>query len=180
MSVQKTQLFSAYRKLALGLLITAIAGWSGSLHADSAADLAAIFSVNVPLNHTGAGSFSVTATVGGVETEFLLDTGASMVTVSSSVFNSIREQSTVTKVRRVGARMASGKVQMMDVYLVDHFSLGNGCDLGPVEMAVLKKGGRNLLGMNVLQQASPFAISMTPPALSLSQCGLSTPQISKR
>ncbi len=160
------------------LLACAVMGWTGALHADAPLEFAALFSHSVPLNQTGAGSFSVTATVGGVETEFLVDTGASMVTVSSSLFRKIREQSTVVQVRKVGARLASGQVEILEVYLVEHFSLGNGCELGPVEVAVLKNGGRNLLGMNALQQAAPFAISMTPPVLGLSRCDLATRQIS--
>ena len=99
-----------------------------------------------------------------------------MVTVSANLFKEIQNRGSVIKVRRVGARLASGKVEVLDVYQVDHFTLSNGCELGPVEVAVLKRGGRNLLGMNALQQAAPFAISMTPPSLGLSRCGFASPQ----
>ena len=46
MSAQKTRTTQAYRKIALGLLLTAVTGWTGSLRADSAADLAALFAAD--------------------------------------------------------------------------------------------------------------------------------------
>jgi hypothetical protein len=58
----------------------------------------------------------------------------------------------------------------MDIYEVRHFLLGDNCDLGPLEIAVMERGGRNLLGMNALQTAAPFAIYTTPPALTFSSC----------
>lgn len=158
-----------------GMLIVLICcGFAGaeSLLAQEHVDLSMLFAESVPLNDSGAGSFTVSGTLGGVEVEFLLDTGASMVTVSASLFKQIlRRSDAAVKVRRVGARLASGKVEVLDVYLVKNFSLGSKCDLGPVEVAVLKRGGRNLLGMNALQLAAPFVISTAPPSLGLSQCG---------
>lgn len=153
----------------------------GNLSAQERAAFSALFAHSVPLSDSGAGSYSVSGTLGGVEMEFLLDTGASMVTVSASLFKQIQNHGGMAaKVRRVGARLASGKVEVLDVYRVEHFSLGSQCDLGPVEVAVLKQGGRNLLGMNALQLAAPFAISTSPPVLGLSQCGHSLPQVSLR
>ncbi|MCB1670375.1 MAG: retropepsin-like aspartic protease [Gammaproteobacteria bacterium] len=162
------------------LLAGLFLGWTGNLTAEPGVDFTSLFTYSVPLNQTGAGSFSVTASVGGVETEFLLDTGATMVTVTSSLFKKIREQGSVVQVRKVGARLASGQVEVMEVYQVERFSLGNGCELGPVEVAVLRTGGRNLLGMNALQQAAPFAVSMSPPVLGLSSCGITPRQVSLR
>lgn len=148
------------------------------LRADVMPDLATMFPENVPLSHTGAGSYSLSATVGGIDADFLLDTGASMTTVNSDLFKKIRESGQVSKVRAVGARLASGKIEVLDVYLVQGFLLGNSCELGSVEVAVLNKGGRNLLGMNVLQRAAPFAISLSPPALAMSHCALDAQQVS--
>jgi predicted aspartyl protease len=165
------------------LIVLAFVGFTGvvDVQAQEQLDFSALFAHSVPLSASSAGSFSVSGTLGGVEMEFLLDTGASMVTVSSALFKQIQDGGGMAvKVRRVGARLASGKVEVLDVYQVEHFSLGSGCDLGPVEVAVLKQGGRNLLGMNALQQAAPFAISTSPPVLGLSQCGYTAQQISLR
>lgn len=167
----------------LTLVILVIAGFSkpGDLLAQgNLFDITTMFAHNVPLIQTAAGSLSVTGTLGGIETEFLLDTGASMVTVSASLFNQIRSHDSVVKVRRVGARLASGKVEALDVYRIERFTLGNNCELGPVEVAVLQRGTRNLLGMNALQQAAPFAISTSPPSLGLSHCVFSSQQVSLR
>ena len=129
-----------------------------------------LFSFSVPLSQSGSGSMTVIADIGDVESEFLLDTGASMVTVSRELFEQVRDLEGAVKVRQVGARLASGKLQLMDVYEVRHFLLGDNCDLGPLEIGVLERGGRHLLGMNALQSAAPFAIFTTPPALAISSC----------
>ena len=124
----------------------------------------------IALTQTGAGSFNVNVMINGMAADFLLDTGASMVTVNSALFEKLKERTEMTRVNRIGARLASGKIEVLDVYRVSSFSLGNGCELGPLEVAVLKRGGRNLLGMNALQQAAPINLSFAPPTLSLASC----------
>ena len=138
------------------------------------------FSHHVPLAGTGAGSFVLEARLGGVQGEFLLDTGASMITVSRRFFAKIEASGAVTHQRQVAARMASGKIQALDVYLIEDFSLGADCRLGPVEVAVLKGGDRNLLGMSALALAAPFAVYTTPPSLGLSNCGHPPPGFAAR
>ena len=128
-----------------------------------------LFQHGVSLERSTSGSLSVVATLGQIDAEFLLDTGASLVTVNRDLFEELRRAGTTEKVRQVGARLASGKLKLMDVYRVEQFSLGN-CDLGPVEIAVMDRGGRNLLGMNALQASAPFAIYTSPPALALTNC----------
>ncbi len=129
------------------------------------------FSYQVPLLANAAGSFSVTGTLGGVEGEFLLDTGASMITVSRDFLESMTDAKRAPA-RRVAARLASGRVEAVEVYRFDTLQLGDSCLLGPVEVAVMPSGGRNLLGMNALMNAAPFAVSVSPPSLALSRCGL--------
>lgn len=130
------------------------------------------FSHQVPLTATGSGSFTVTGTLGGVEGDFLLDTGASMITVSREFLKSMTNGSRLKPSRTVAARFASGRVNTVDVYQFDTLTLGENCQLGPVEVAVMPKGGRNLLGMSALMNAAPFAVSASPPSLALSRCGL--------
>ena len=131
------------------------------------------FPHQVTLTNSNSGSFTVPVTVGGVADQLLLDTGASMVTISPKLFAKIRRQSEVTRVSQIGARMASGQIQLLNVYRVSQFRLGEHCELGAVEVAVLPSGDRSLLGMNVLRKAAPFAVSTAPPALGLSNCGIS-------
>lgn len=153
-----------------GCLTVLMLGWSAQILAETVSDYVPMFEHSIPLHETGAGSYTVTALLGGVESEMLLDTGASMVTISAELFSEIRKNSEVVKLRQVGARLASGKVQVMNIYRIESFAVGGKCDLGPIEVAVLKRGGRNLLGMNALNSASPFAVSVVPPVLSLSNC----------
>jgi predicted aspartyl protease len=133
------------------------------------------FHHQVPLQKTGAGSYTVAGRLGGVEGEFLLDTGASMITVSRTLFKQVSARAAPgrepTLLREVAARTASGRVSVLSVYRVEEFTLDNQCPIGPVEVAVMPAGGRNLLGMEALSRAAPFAVYTSPPALGLSQCG---------
>ena len=144
------------------------------LLADSDSTSFTPFEYEVPLKGTGAGSLSVTAQIGSVTGDFLVDTGASMVTIEKDLFDELRRMGSLLKVRSVAARLANGRVQALDVYMVEHFFLGSDCDLGPIEVAVVPRGGRNLLGMNALNQAAPFGFSIEPPALGLSRCSSQT------
>ena len=129
------------------------------------------FDHQVPLMTSPGGSFYVTSYLAGIEADFLLDTGAGYVTVDSKLFRALRRESTVRQVRRVAARLANGKLKPVTVYEVEHFVIGEGCDVGPVEVAVLEGAGRNLLGLSALTRAAPFAVHTSPPALALSGCG---------
>ncbi len=128
------------------------------------------FKHQVPLHSTGSGSLTVSATIGDAGAEFLVDTGASMVTVDRDLFRTLSRHTDYQKKRSVAARMANGKVQLLDVYLIEHFYIGGDCDLGPLEIAVEQSGGRNLLGMNALLRAAPFGFSIEPPMLGLTSC----------
>lgn len=130
------------------------------------------FDHHVPLVTSPGGSFYVTSHVAGIEADFLVDTGAGYVTVDRTLFRALREKSEVREVRRVAARLANGKLKPVTVYEVEHFVIGEGCDVGPVEVAVLEGTGRNLLGLSALTRAAPFAFHTSPPALALSGCGL--------
>ena len=128
------------------------------------------FSFAIELNQSASGSLTLTGSFGAIEDTFLLDTGANMITVNRELFQKLRKLEGTVKVRQVGARMASGKVNLIDVYRVENFSIGNDCEIGSVEVAVVGEGGRNLLGMNALAAAAPFAVFTSPPSLAVSQC----------
>ncbi len=140
------------------------------LQAETVFHTTPILDLSVPLTQTGSGGFELRAELGGVAGDFLLDTGASMVTINRDLFREIQKLNKLEKVRSVGARLASGKVKLLDVYRAERLIIGKGCNLGAVEFAVVERGGRNLLGMNALSQAAPFTISMSPPKLDLAQC----------
>jgi hypothetical protein len=128
------------------------------------------FPFTLPLTASGGGTLQLTAQLGGESADFLLDTGAGMVTVSRPLFERLEDAGVLQSVRRVALRMANNKLRPVDVYAVEHFFLGD-CDLGRVELAVLGRDGRNLLGLSVLSRAAPFAVDTQAPALLLSHCG---------
>ena len=152
------------------ILIGVLAASDRELLAGEAEDTPLSFKHQVPLHPTGSGSLTVSARVGDIGAEFLVDTGASMVTLDRILFQTVSRNTKYQKTKSVAARMADGKIHLLDVYHLEHFFINGDCDLGPLEIAVESSGGRNLLGMNALQQAAPFGISIEPPLLGLTRC----------
>ena len=124
---------------------------------------------SIPMSQSASGTFYLSATAAGHSADFLLDTGAGLVTLDEKTFAAIKKSTGVTHVRQMGARLANNKIKLIEVYKVDQFAVGN-CELGPLEVAVMKGGSRNLLGLSALGIAAPFSIQTTPPSLSLSNC----------
>ena len=129
--------------------------------------------LEVPLKQSAGGTLYLTASAAGIPGDFLLDTGAGMVTLSQAMFDKLQQARQVEHVREMAARLANNRIQRVDVYRVEDFRIGE-CRLGTVEVAVMEGGSRNLLGLSALGLAAPFAIQLSPPALSLSQCGSQT------
>ncbi len=125
----------------------------------------------VDLAQSGAGSLTIAAEIAGVPARFIVDTGAGMVTVDRSLFKQMRRGGDIREVKRVAARLANNRLQMMTVYEVSHFRVGDTCDLGPIEVAVMEGAGRNLMGLSALGRAAPFTIHTSPPSITLSGCG---------
>lgn len=136
-------------------------------------EAAADFETQVRMERAASGNFTVRGAFNDtVEAEFLVDTGSGLLTVNERVFRHIARSGDVEQVREMAARLADGRVQAVPVYRVARFRLGEHCEIGPVEVAVLTRKGRNILGLSVLGKLAPFAMSVTPPALSLSSCAL--------
>lgn len=134
---------------------------------------AADFDTRVPMARASSGNYLVQGVLGRqVEAEFLVDTGSGLVTVNERVFRAIKREQTVERVREMAARLADGSLRAMPIYRVARFRLGERCEVGPVEIAVLGRDGRNILGLSVLNRLAPFAVHAEPPALSVSDCDL--------
>lgn len=125
------------------------------------------YSVNV--QPSSAGTLYVASTAADIKAEFLIDTGASMATMSESLYEQLRHSEQVTYRRDVAARLANNRLQTIAVYEIANFKVGE-CQLGPIEFGVIKGGSRNILGLSALSAVAPFAIGISPPVLSLSQC----------
>ena len=127
-------------------------------------------SVLLPLTATGAGSLSVNIRLGSQDTEFLVDTGASMVTLSRSVYRRLERAELVRGERQVAGRLADGRMQLMSVYRLETLTLSPECQLRDVEVLVLPGEGRNLLGLNALTHFAPLTLHTQPLGLELSHC----------
>ena len=131
------------------------------------------FEFRVPLTRADSGNLYVEGVLNGaIRSDFLVDTGSGLVTINRKLFDELRKTSPVERVGRMAARLANGRLQPLDLYRVERFRLGEFCELGAVDVAVLSERGNNILGLNVLMRAAPFAMHASPPTLALSSCGL--------
>ena len=124
----------------------------------------------IPLERHFGGTFHVQATLAGsVSESFLMDTGASLLTINQGTYRALNQQGELVYSRTIGLRSAMGSIQKVNVYHLSRLTVGERCELQDVEVAV-KNGGKNILGMNVLTQFAPFGVSLEPAQLALSNC----------
>ena len=127
--------------------------------------------VNVPIDKSQSGSLYVEAVINSnIRSQFLVDTGAGMITLNRELFKQISESGKVEKTGEIAARLANGKYETMNLYKIKSFSIGENCNLGEMEVAVMKRAGRNILGLSALSIAAPFAVHIKPLELVLSGC----------
>lgn len=128
-------------------------------------------SYSIPLHQAESGGLYVEGELNGaLTTEFLVDTGSGFVVISQGTLRKLRRAGKVERVRKVAASLADGKRRVVEVYRLDRLELGTGCELGPVEVAVIPGADRNIIGLNALRKAAPFTIGLAPPSLTLSGC----------
>lgn len=147
------------------VLVLALAGLTGGeLRADD-------MDAPIPLRQAASGGLYVTGRLApDVQAEFLVDTGSGLVTISRSLMRQLDPEQRLEPVRRSAARLANGALQVIEVYRLEQLRIGAGCDLGPVEVAVLERDGRNILGLGALSHGAPFGFRFSPPTLLLSGC----------
>ncbi len=127
--------------------------------------------VNVPIDKSQSGNLYVNAVINSnVHSQFMVDTGAGMITLNRELFKQISRNGKVEKVGKIAARLANGKLETMSLYKVQSFSIGENCNLGEMEVAVMKHSGRNILGLSALIMVAPFSIHTSPMELILSGC----------
>ncbi|MFT5396815.1 MAG: putative aspartyl protease [Gammaproteobacteria bacterium] len=127
--------------------------------------------VNVPIDKSQSGSLYVEAVINSnIRSQFLVDTGAGMIILNRELFEQISESGKVQKTGKIAARLANGKYETMNLYKLQSFSIGENCNLGEMEVAVMKHAGRNILGLSALSIAAPFAVHIEPLELVLSGC----------
>ena len=128
-------------------------------------DTYADFEVMLPIANTNSGSYSVAGSFGENQTtQFLIDTGAGMSTVSRDTFNVLKRHHAIEPVRKVAARLANGKLLKVKVYRIADFRIGNQCNIGDVEVAVMPNAGRDIIGMDILSKTAPFGLNLEKQA----------------
>lgn len=130
------------------------------------------FAVKLDLKKSSANTLYVDALLSdAVATEFMIDTGSSVVVINQKTFDLLRDSgSEITATTQMGARLASGRIKLVQQYQITSLSLGGVCQFDNVEVAVMTKSN-NILGMSLLSAAAPFAVYAKPTQLALSHCG---------
>lgn len=137
----------------------------------SRAVLAEDFEFRIPVALQSSGSYHVSGSLGSNDAvDFLIDTGAGMAVLTEATFKSLPRAVKSKPSKRVAVRLADGRTRAVDVYTVEQLVLGQSCNVGPLDVAVIPGATKNILGMDVLNKAAPFAIYTSPPALALSVC----------
>jgi clan AA aspartic protease (TIGR02281 family) len=166
-------LLPVVKALAIGAPMRALLISSVSLTLAVASNLvlAKDFEYKIPITQQNSGNYYVAGTLENDDkVEFLVDTGAGMVILAERTFKALTEASSKKPSKRIAVRMADGRTKAVNVYTLNHLVLGQECNVGPLEVAVIPGAANNILGLNVLKKAAPFAIYTSPPSLALSAC----------
>ena len=129
------------------------------------------FDTRLSMQQSKTSSYYVTGIIEGLgEQKFLVDTGASYVTLAQDELDVLKSKGLAHYQREITGRMADGTRKQVPIYRIARISLGGRCDLRDVEAAILPGQTRKLLGLSALRKAGPFIFSMDPPELVLSDC----------
>lgn len=130
---------------------------------------------SVPMHDKGASTFYVPVSIEGWGTgDFLVDTGASYMTINQAALDSLKANHQVKYIRDLVGTLADGDQLVVPVYRIALVRIGKGCMLTNVEAAVFPGATRNILGLSALRRAAPFRFSVDPPSLVLSGCQADT------
>lgn len=141
------------------------------LSANTATADAARFDQQIPMRVTKASTFYVDGYVDGLgAVDMMVDTGSSYTTINEDALAVLREKGAVTYVKDLTGIMADGTHKVVPIYRIASMSIGGGCSLHNVEAAVFPGHTRYILGLSALKMAAPFAFSLQPPTLVLSNC----------
>ena len=122
----------------------------------------------VPLDQSAGGTLNLEATLeSAVTASFLLDTGSGLLTLNKATFEALTKGRKLKQSGKSAARLANGKILTVSQYQLSSIRIGQACELGPVEVAVMP-GGNNILGINTLLKAAPMTI--TAESVTLSGC----------
>lgn len=141
---------------------------------------AAQFGTTVPMSKKGTATFYVAVQFDGeVGNDLMVDTGSDYVTINKTTFDRLKERGTLNYVKKVGGTLANGMDIVVPIYRIAKLNIGCCCVLHDVEAAVFEGTERQILGLSALKKVAPFALSVDPAHLILSDCKEHAPELAK-
>jgi predicted aspartyl protease len=129
------------------------------------------FDQQIPMRATKAATFYVSGYLDGYgAVDMMVDTGSSYTTINEAALGVLRKNGAASYVKELTGIMADGTRKVVPIYRIWSMSIGEGCLLHNVEAAVFPGHTRYILGLSALKLAAPFAFSLEPPTLMLSNC----------
>lgn len=114
----------------------------------------------IDLIENNSGGYYIHATIDTQETDMLLDTGSKYVVLGKNTFNKIKSVHSMVPVRAISGMNANGSVGSYQVYKVNDLTLG-ACELHDIEVVYMPKSTRDIMGLSVLQNISPFTVDLS-------------------
>lgn len=142
-----------------------------SLFLSAPTAFSAQFETTVPMSKKGTSTYYVPVKFdGNLDNDLMVDTGSDYVTINKATLDSLKERGKVDYVKRVGGTMANGSDIVVPIYRIADLNIGCCCILHNVEAAVFEGTERQILGLSALKKVAPFAMSVDPAHLILSDC----------
>jgi hypothetical protein len=128
-------------------------------------------STSVPLRDRGAETYYVEARIGSTASQDLLvDAGSGFLVISTATLAELKARDQAVHLRDVSGIMADGSTITVPIFRVATVQIGCCCNVAAVEAAVIPGNERQILGLSALRKIAPFAVSLDPPTLIMSQC----------
>ncbi len=132
---------------------------------------AAQFGTTVPMSKKGTATYYVSVEFDGIAgNDLMVDTGSDYVTINETTLDLLKERGKVDYVKQVGGVMADGTDVIVPIYRIANLNIGCCCIVHDVEAAVFGGTERQILGLSALKKVAPFALSVDPAHLILSEC----------
>lgn len=127
----------------------------------------------VPMYDKGFSTYYVAGRIDGYgAAEFLVDTGAAYVILTEDTLKVLKGRGQARYLRELSGIMADGSQVTVPVFLIRGIHIGGDCEIRDVEATVVPRASRLVLGLSALRKAAPFTVSLEPPSLALSDCGI--------
>lgn len=131
----------------------------------------------VPMYDKGFSTYYVAGRIEGYgAAEFLVDTGSAYVILTEDALKVLKASGQARYLRELSGVMADGSQVTVPVFLIRGIHVGGDCEIRDVEATVVPRASRLVLGLSALRKAAPFTVSLEPPSLALSDCGVAISQ----